>query len=814
MAPPKAIAAQRAATAIVIDGNLDDPEWKEAPEATDFRITWPTPGQTPSQPTKVKILYDDDAIYIGAYLFDNHPDSIFHRLTKRDALENSDHFSVRLDTYQDGQNAVEFGVTPDNVQFDIKFSTANANDNNSDGEDRAWDAVWNSAAKITDDGWIVELAIPYSALRFPKQDQQRWNVNFFRGIRRHGERSSWNEIRPEIAGTLNQMGSLTGLQNLRTPKRLSVTPFVAGYANNTYNQKDPAGNGWNFPYAIGMDLKYGLSDAFTLDATLVPDFNQARSDNAVLNLSPFEVRFDENRPFFTEGAELFNKGGLFYSRRIGARPIDYGKADDNLTEEEAVVENPAQTRLLNATKISGRTRRGLGVGWFNAVEGAAHAVVRNEQTGEQRRVQTSPLTNKSVAVLDQNLPHNSSVTLVNTNVLRSGSTRDANVTGLLFNLRDKAQQYALSGRAIVSDRVSVSDRESGFKTQLECAKTSGNLLWGANWGIESDRYNTNDLGILFAPNENVGNAWVNYNRYKPWWKFNNFWSGLWIMHGHLYKPAQWTETQMGGNFGFSTRSLHNFSIGFNSTPWGESDYFEPRTSDFSRFYRLPASTGANFWYSSDQRQKLVYGMNGGGRVFAEGGRRGANIGARVRWRASNQFTLGLNAGGRQSLNNVGWVKPHADGAGYETLSNDDIMLGYRDITGMDNVLEMNYAFNNRMNVSFYARHYWQRVQYRTFGALEENGALRQVGYSGLSTAAEPLNDIAANFFNIDLIYTWRFAPGSDLVVVYKNSMANESAGLDAAPGYIDNAGQLPEFSGANNLSVKVLYFLDYDRVFP
>jgi hypothetical protein len=169
MAPKKVLEAVRMEAAVKIDGRLDEPCWQNAESAGDFIFQWPTPGLPATERTVVRIVYDDHAIYVGAYLYDSNPDSINHRLTKRDELENTDWFAVTLDTYQDGQNALQFGISPDNVQFDSKYSLANANSDNgnADGEDGSWDAVWYSAAAIVQDGWVAEIEIPYSALRFP-----------------------------------------------------------------------------------------------------------------------------------------------------------------------------------------------------------------------------------------------------------------------------------------------------------------------------------------------------------------------------------------------------------------------------------------------------------------------------------------------------------------------------------------------------------------------------------------------------------------------------------------------------------------------
>ncbi len=181
-AEKKTLQATRISEKITLDGVLNELVWSTAPAATDFVFLWPTPGKAATQKTEVRLLYDDAALYVAARCYDSHPDSIYHRLSKRDELDNTDAFSIIIDAYRDGQNALQFGVTPDNVQYDSKYSLANADPNNGDqdGEDPAWDAVWQSSAHITSDGWVLEIAIPYSALRFPKKQVQDWGVNFYR----------------------------------------------------------------------------------------------------------------------------------------------------------------------------------------------------------------------------------------------------------------------------------------------------------------------------------------------------------------------------------------------------------------------------------------------------------------------------------------------------------------------------------------------------------------------------------------------------------------------------------------------------------
>jgi hypothetical protein len=346
--PPKSLEAVRTLHTIQIDGELNDADWQTASPATDFIQLEPDPGKPALERTEVKILYDDVAIYVGAVMFDTSGKEINTELSERDALKNADWFGIFIDCYRDGLNGVGMIITASGVENDAKYSVF--------GEDFTWDAVWSCRVKVEAHRWTAEFRIPYSALRFPSDEEQTWGINFGRFITHSREKSFWNEIDPEVNGFLNQAGVLTGIKNIKPPIRLSLYPYVAAYYENYYDKEHkPSENSYGFNG--GMDLKYGINDAFTLDMTLIPYFGQVQSDAEILNLSPFEVRFDEKRQFFTEGTELFNKGDLFYSRRVGGRPLLYYDVDDMTAENEVVKENPAQSQLINATKLSGRNRQ-------------------------------------------------------------------------------------------------------------------------------------------------------------------------------------------------------------------------------------------------------------------------------------------------------------------------------------------------------------------------------------------------------------------------------------------------------------------------
>ncbi|MBL4655339.1 MAG: carbohydrate binding family 9 domain-containing protein, partial [Bacteroidia bacterium] len=292
----RSINAIRVSNPPKIDGKLDEALWINVPVASNFTQVEPINGEPSRKRTEVKVVYDNTAIYVGAMMYDDEPDKILKELGKRDAGENNaDIFAVFFDTYNDDINAFAFTVSASGVQSDIKFSA--------NGAAFVWDAVWQSKVSIVENGWVAELKIPYSAIRFSDQLEQTWGINFIRIIRRYREKSSWNLFDLSVDGFVNQFGELNGIEDIKSPIRLSVMPYLSAYMEH-YPFNIEGKSNLSYSFNGGMDLKYGLSESFTLDMTIVPDFGQVRSDNEVLNLSPFEVRYDENRQFFTEGTEL------------------------------------------------------------------------------------------------------------------------------------------------------------------------------------------------------------------------------------------------------------------------------------------------------------------------------------------------------------------------------------------------------------------------------------------------------------------------------------------------------------------------------
>jgi hypothetical protein len=778
--------AVRTGTAPKIDGSLDDAVWANVPVSTDFIQLKPNPGQPSRRQTEVKVIYDDEAVYVGAMMYDN-ADSILKQLGVRDEFDegNTDLFAVLFGTYNDNQHAFVFSVSAAGVQSDFKV--------NGDDFDSDWNGVWQSGSKMLPNGWSAEIKIPYSAIRFPKTRVQTWQLNFSRIIRRYREFSNWNNVSPEKDGIVNQCGKLNGIENIVSPLRLSLSPYVSAYAEN-YPYDIPGKSNTTYLLNGGMDLKYGLSESFTMDMTLVPDFGQVQSDNRVLNLTPFEVFYNEKRSFFTEGTELFGLADIFYSRRIGGMPVYHDQVYDQLTSNEAVDINPTQSRLYNATKISGRTRTGLGIGMFNATSAPVFASIRDTLTGATRKLMTQPLTNYNVTVFDQTFNKNSHFAIINSNVMRDGDARDANVTGSQFKLADKKNNNALQAYGAVSQ---VWDKGAGapiqgYKYVANIGKISGNYQVSLVHKEVSPTYDQNDLGYL--PRNNEFNFYLNqsYNVYKPFWIINKMSNDMGIDYLMLYSPRAYRVFNVDFNSDIDFKNYFTLGTFWTVQPFKRNfDYYAPRVP--GRYYAYSDNYDIGNYFSTDYRKKFALDGSWDYYYFNERNRHYFNHSLGPRYRFSDRFTMKFVYSNQMLTDDVGFVDS----------VNDTIIFGVRKVNTIDNELTASYIFTNHMSLSLRARHYWSKVVYSDFFSLQENG---EAG----STTYHLNNNIDFSAFNIDMVYTWQFSPGSEMSIVWKNAIYTEKS--EITKRYFESLNKTIDSPQTNSFSIKVLYYLDYQVV--
>ncbi len=781
----KSLQAVRTDTPPAIDGSVSEPVWQIAVPATGFFQYEPHNDRPASHDTYVWVLYDNYYLYIGARMMDSEPDRILGELSLRDGEENlnADKFWIDINPFDDGIYGFSFRVSVSGVQTDVNISHGTGRR----GE-LSWDAVWMSATGITEDGWEAEIKIPYSALRFPAMDVQSWGINFWREVRRTRESSSWNFVNRRIGDAVASMGLLTGIEGVKPPLRLALFPYTSAYL-----EKNGNGRGWKGTLNGGIDLKWGVNESFTVDMTLIPDFGQVQSDARVLNLTPYEVKYDEKRQFFTEGTELFNKADLFYSRRIGTRPSGYRHAYNATRSNEIVTENPLETRLINATKLSGRTQSGLGIGIFNAMTAAGNAILRDTLTGSERKYNTQPFTNYSLVVLDQSLRNNSFISFANTNVagLREGYT--GNVTGTDFRFLDKTGMYRISGVAAISQQYfQDADNNFGYKYNFSLGKFGGPWQYNYSREVISDTYHQNDLGFLRRNNLVSDRISFSYNIFEPFWKLLNFSSGFSANYHRLYEKEKFTTVNIGYNLRvlFESRTFMIFRAEFE--PFGRRDHFEPRVP--GRFYDIGQELEIDLMVSSDYRRRLYFDGNiEYQKTFSDYNQKDYSIELRPTIRVSDKLNLTPGVEFEKGINDIGYVS-HTD--------EDNIYFGLRNTSTFENTFRTNYIFNNHLSFGFNLRHYWSRVDYRNrYFFLQEDGKLVELD------AFPPTANINYNAFTVDAMLTWNFAPGSRMTVVWKNTIDSERNEL--INSYLNNVRNLLNEPQINSFSVKILYYLDY-----
>src|SRR5438034_771332 len=540
VAPPPSTAtratAVRAKTPVVIDGRDDDEVWRVAPAITQFREFQPKEDGDPRFATEAKVAYDDRNLYVFIRAFDPHPDSILKLLARRDVRAATDQLKIMIDSYHDRRNGFEFAVNPAGVKRDYAIY----NDNQ---EDDAGDAVWDVATLVDSLGWTAEFRIPLSQLRYVPRGTNTFGFGIWRDIQRYTERESWPLYRNSQSGISSQLGELTGLVGLPSPRRPEIAPYML-----TKNVSVPTGSAFDRSQRVtgGADLKYGITSNLTLDATVNPDFGQVEADPSVLNLSAFETFFQERRPFFIEGAGLLSfrincyavhdcgSENLFYSRRIGRAP--------QLADSYGDAASATGTTILGAAKLTGRTPGGFSVGAIEAVTG------REEGTLDRT---IEPRSNYAVFRATQDFRHGETgIGVIGTMVdrsldqwtrpsLRSGALVGGvdfrhrflkhrfEVVTRLVGSRVTGSEQAIAGTQLSSvhyyqrpdsplDFDSTRTSLRGDAEEITFGKVGGGLLrFETSYQRVSPGFEANDLGYLRRADWQDQATWASLNWNKP-----------------------------------------------------------------------------------------------------------------------------------------------------------------------------------------------------------------------------------------------------------------------------------------------------------
>lgn len=776
----RSIQIHKVSSPISIDGIADEVDWKQHVISGNFTQTRPNNGQPSTRKTEIAILYDENYLYVLGIMHVENKKEINSQLSARDNVGNADTFAIQMDPFGETREGYDFTITAANVQTDVKLSQNDVYEN--------FNVVWESAVTLYDDKWIAELKIPFNSIRFPKEAMDNFKINFQRVSNILNEESYWNPVRPEIDGFLNQFGTLKGLPKITPPLNVSFLPFVS-----VVNEKSPNGNN-NISFNGGLDVKYVHNNAYTLDVSLIPDFSQALSDNQIFNLSPFEVRFNENRQFFIEGTEIFDKGGYLYTRRIGGVPINIDNI--SLNEDEEIINNPIASNILNLVKFTGKSSNGFSIGVLNGITAQSEATIQNTATNEFRNVLTNPLTNYNALVLDQTLKNNSSITFLNNSVWRSGKDYDSNFSALLFRGYNKNRTYSLYVKKALSQKYySAKKAEFGHQYYAYFSKVSGNWTGGISANLYDEKFDNNDFGFLPRNNQFSLRANINYQNNNPKKWFNQYSVG--IDHSQRYYYSLFKkEVAYYKLLGYGV--FKNNSVFYGSFAYIEprKDFFEARTTN--RHFNKPAQLEYFVEYQTNRTKNfsfagyMVHVKTLDSTIFSNEFIAGYGLRAQL----GQHFSLYFS----QDVTNI------PSNAGFIGRENEDIIFGKRSVQELTNTFEASYAIYSKLSMNVRVRHYWIQVDYDDQFSLNTQGDLVRNNFT-----INP-NDFDNNFnsFTVDYTARWQFAPASELSFNYKLGANVFNNHINS--GYGSNLKNTLQQDNGNTISLKLVYFLDVNQL--
>ncbi len=767
----------RAVSPPVLDGKTDDPVWNTAQVIDKFLQYEPKTGVETRFKTQVRVMHDDNYLYVLARMFDPAPDSIISLLSRRDVRTQSEQLKLVIDSYHDRRTGYEFIVNPAGVKRD--FYVFNDND-----EDPSWDAVWDVATAVDSLGWIAEFRIPFSQLRFPNNPEHTFGFMIVRDVARTAERISWPLYYRDKQGYISQSGELAGISGIGQPSRLELTPYVV-----TKNETRPSGSSYNHPqsFAGGADLKYGLSSNLTLNATINPDFGQVEADPAVLNLSAFEQFFDERRPFFLEGSGIFsfktNCGdidsgctGLFYSRRIGRSPQLGGLYGDQ--------NSATNTTILGAAKVTGRVGKGTSIGLLDAVT--------QREIGPQSRT-IEPQTNYSVARVQQSSSDGQTdfgamITGVNRSLDSNTDSylRRAAYSGgldLRHRFLDKRFELAanLSGSLVngTADAIAGTQRDGVHRYQrpdddLEFDPTRTSLRGDAErltlskfgGGVTrfqsvlqrfSPGFETNDLGFQSRADEMMFRNWFALQYTKP----TKIYTRAFLNFNTMQK---WTAEGLPTTVGLNT----NWHVQFPNWFWG---HIGANVNDFTNVYNDREARGGpavrksmeyEGWtgIESDSRKPWYLNTFAGGWRGSDGNSHGYWLNPGAQFRLSSRFSASLSFNYSHDINDKQWR------ANFGTVGSDTAHYTFArlDQTTVDLSTRLNFTMTPNLSLQFYGQPFTSSGAYSNWRELNDPRA------ANYADRFKPFSGDPGGFsfkeFHSNTVLRWEYSPGSTLFLVW------------------------------------------------
>ena len=820
-----AVRAVRAANTVTIDARLNEPFWMNAGRVRQFTQRDPHEGAAPSESTEVLLAYDDAAVYIGVRLYDHAPDSIVARLGRRDVGTNSDVFTMYVDPYQDRRSGYFFGVNAAGTLYDgVLF--------NDDWEDSTWDGVWEGRALIDEQGWVVEMRIPYSQLRFRRAAVQVWGVNFRREIARKNEVVFYAPRPKNASGFVSRFADLVGIERITPPRRLELLPYVttrAAYLQHDVG--DPFNDGSEYSPALGFDLRAGLGSNLTVNATVNPDFGQVEVDPAVVNLSDVETFFVEKRPFFIEGSSIFDFGfggannywgfnwpgpSMLHTRRMGRAP-------QGETEDADFTHRPEGVNILGALKLTGKLGNRWNVGTLGAVTARERASLWSD--GVPSHPEIEPLTSYGVFRMQREFPEGRQglgvmVTAAARDFaeqqMRDQLARGAFVGGMDgWAFLDRDKEWVVTGwvaashlfgntsamRELQENSVHYLQRPdaeaarldttatslSGWAARFHLNKQKGDWFSNSGLGFISPGYETNDLG--FMSRAGVVNAHTGAGR-------------AWRKPGRVFRYAEivaalfqsrnwdgditWQGVWQGASLQFLNYWSVNVSHAYNPATWNDR-----RTRGGPLMLNDPGYE-INVDLSSDSRKQFILSL-WGGRYQQHREDYDAWAGGEITFRPAANLSFSIGPAFNWNREPAQWVDTYDDPTAAATYEQRYVFadLDYTDVSAG---IRLNWTFSPKLSLQVYAQPLISSGAYRGYKALARPRSFAfdfygvgasTIGYNGSDyvldadgTGPAPAHTLEVPDFSIsslrgNTVLRWEYLPGSAIYLVWTQNRSEE-----------------------------------------
>jgi hypothetical protein len=819
----------RTGSDINIDGVFDEEAWNLVDWSEGFIQREPHAAQPATQNTKFKIIYDNNYLYCAIRCFDSAPDSIVSRLCRRDAFDG-DWVEINIDSYHDLRSAFSFNVNAAGVKGDETVS-------NDDQWDSSWEPIWYVKTTIDSFGWNAEIKIPFTQLRFGKQDNYIWGFQVNRRLFRKEESSSWQYVSPNATGWVHNFGELHGISNIKPRKQKDITPYIVGGLKSYQRDSDnPFASGKDFFGNVGVDGKFGITNDLTLDFTINPDFGQVEADPSEVNLTTFETKFEERRPFFIEGKSILSytltDGGtpmsndnLFYSRRIGKKPTYDLDLDEN---EDEYAKYPENTTILGAFKLTGKTKKGWSVGLFESV--TQKEVAEIDSAGVRHKQDVEPSTNYLAGRLQKDFNGSNSrigIILTATNrklddpYLLDEMPKEAYSGGfdLFHQWKDKTYYFTVKGafstirgskNAIYGYQTSSPhyfQRPDASHLRVDSTKThlegnggifqigkAGNSRWmyctWITW--RSPGMNLNDEGYMNRNDEIQEIAWIGFRQREPFSIFRNFNANTNQWYGATFGNE---KRYVGGNINFSSMFKNYWSLGGGISRDGKSISTETLRGGPSLQYDGITSYWANT--NTDYRKKIHFYFNFYSEFRDYGNAEYLSYIIGSNYQATDALKISLEPGYTKRSDKIEYVSTLDD------LAVPRYIRGTIEQTTLSMTVRCNFSITPDFSIQLYAMPFISAGKYKDseFKYITDAGAdnfedqymtynASQLKYNSDDEEYEVDENLDGstdytfdqpNFnvydFNANLVIRWEYLPGSTLYLVWsQNRNTSDSNG--------------------------------------